>query len=121
MSASRTYSEQQVRDRIERELPAWRFEEGQLVRRFAGNGWRSNVLLANGIAHLAELTWHHPELTIRWDGIEVRLHTHSEQGITARDFELAAMIERSLGWRPAPESALEGAPAEGQWRYLADD
>ena len=35
--------------------------------------------------------------------------------------ELALRIEQLLGWRPAPDQALEGTPDETRWRILADD
>ena len=38
--------------------------------------------------------------------------------ISDKDFELAAMIEQWVCWRPDADSALEGAPLEGNWRYL---
>jgi hypothetical protein len=31
------------------------------------------------------------------------------------------MIEKIAGWRPDAGSALEGAPLEGQWRYVGGD
>lgn len=121
MAADTGYTDAQVEDRMQERLPGWRFEEGHLCRSYATNGWRASVLLANGIAHLAEVAWHHPDMTVRWGGVEVRLRTHSEDAVTDKDFELAEMIERTAGWRPDSGSALEGAPSEGQWRYVNGD
>jgi 4a-hydroxytetrahydrobiopterin dehydratase len=36
---------------------------------------------------------HHPDIEISWDTVTVSLSTHSEGGITANDFELAAKID----------------------------
>jgi 4a-hydroxytetrahydrobiopterin dehydratase len=36
---------------------------------------------------------HHPDLSISWDTVTVRISTHSEGGLTAADFELAAKID----------------------------
>jgi pterin-4a-carbinolamine dehydratase len=111
-------TEQEIRDRLARELPHWSLEQGYLQRRYATGGWRTSMLLANGISHLAEIAWHHPDLEIGWGGGVVKLRTHSEDAVTDKDFELAAMIENTATWHPAEGSALEGAPLKGQWRYL---
>jgi 4a-hydroxytetrahydrobiopterin dehydratase len=41
----------------------------------------------------AEEMNHHPDLEISWDTVTVSLSTHSEGGVTAADFELAAKID----------------------------
>jgi len=121
MTAQSGDTETRLAEQVAQRLPRWRIEDGHLCRDYATNGWRASVLLANGIAHLAEVAWHHPDLTIRWAGVEVRLRTHSDDAITEKDLELAEMIEKVAGWRPDAGSALEGAPLEGQWRYVGGD
>lgn len=121
MSGPIIYSDEQAKARLRETLAGWSVEEGHLRRHFATDGWRASMLLANGIAHLAELTWHHPDLHISWGGVDVALRTHSEDAISEKDFELAEMIERWVGWRPDADSVLEGAPSEGKWRYLVRD
>ena len=92
--------------------------DGHLRREYRTTDWRTSMLLANGISHLAESAWHHPDLQIGWGRVVVLLRTHSDNAITDKDFELARMIEQSACWRPGSSSALEGAPREGQWCYL---
>ena len=41
----------------------------------------------------AEALGHHPDLEISWDTVTVTISTHSEGGLTAADFELAAKID----------------------------
>jgi len=120
MATAATYTEQQARAKAATRLPAWQVEGGRLVRHYAVHGWRAAMLLANGIAHLAELAWHHPDLHVAWGGVTVQLYTHSDGAITDKDFELAELIEHWVNWRPAAGSALDGVPGEGQWRYLKD-
>jgi len=121
MGKAKRYTEKQAAERLSSILPGWWVETGQLCRRYATDGWRASMLLANGIAHLAEVAWHHPDLRISWDGVTVYLRTHSEEAITDRDFELAQLIEQWVYWRPGDAAALEGAPREGRWRYLVRD
>jgi hypothetical protein len=64
----------------------------------------------NQIAFLAEAAYHHPDLNVSWAKVTVKLKTHSENGITDKDFDLARKIESEVLWRPATGSALEGTP-----------
>ena len=121
MPVTTTYSEQEAQARLGDALAGWTVTDGHLRRRFATDGWRASMLLANGIGHLAEVTWHHPDLHISWGGVDVALRTHSEDAITDKDFELAEMIEHWINWHPPTGSALDGTPGEGKWRYLSRD
>ena len=43
---------------------------------------------------MAERADHHPDLLIHgWNKVKITLSTHSEGGLTAKDFELAREIE----------------------------
>lgn len=44
------------------------------------------------VALLAEKANHHPDIDIRWNMVTLTLTTHSEGGLTVRDFELAKNI-----------------------------
>lgn len=115
---SECLTESEVAAALKGDLAAWEVAQGKIRREFRCNGWRAAVLLFNGIAHLAEAAWHHPDVEIGWGRVVVSLTTHSAGGITHKDLALAREIERFAGWRPAEGSALEGAPREGCWRYL---
>lgn len=104
-----TYTENQIRAKLA-ELPGWTYEEGWLRRRFQTDGWPATLLLVNQIAFVSEAAWHHPDLSVSWAKVTVKLMTHSENGITDRDFELARKIDEVALWRPAPGAALEGTP-----------
>lgn len=118
MSDAKRYLDGEADDRLQRQLPSWTVEAGHLCRVFQTNGWRSSMLLANGIGHLAEVAWHHPDLEIAWGRVAIRLRTHDADAITDKDFELARMIEQFATWKPGPNAVLEGAPDEGEWRYV---
>ena len=65
----------------------------KVVRRgdFAGA-----LAFVNAVGALAEAADHHPDIDIRWDTVTLRLTTHSAGGLTAKDLQLAAQIDRSL-------------------------
>ncbi len=121
LSASRTYSEAEVRQRLQRSLPQWQMEGGCIVRTYRTEGWKGALMVANAIGHLAEAAWHHPELQVSYASVGVRLMSHDVGGITDRDLELAARIEALVLWRPPPDGALSGTPDDPRYRYLRYD
>jgi 4a-hydroxytetrahydrobiopterin dehydratase len=68
-------------------------------------------MLVNVIGFLAEAADHHPDLSVTWAKVWVKLQTHSAGGITDKDFALARKIEETALWRPEPGSPLQGAAA----------
>jgi 4a-hydroxytetrahydrobiopterin dehydratase len=94
-------------------LPRWRFEGGAIRRTFKTPDFRSALLAANAVGHLAEAAWHHPDLAISWGGLQIALSTHEAGGVSERDFALARKIEDVVGWRPAQSGeALDGPPVD---------
>ncbi len=47
----------------------------------------------NKVAILAEKADHHPDILIKYSKVSISLSTHSEGGITEKDFNLAAQVE----------------------------
>ena len=76
---------------IEAQLPeGWERDGDEIVRTFEFDAYLPGVGFASGIAGIAEDAWHHPEITISWGEVEVRLTTHDAGGITENDTDLAA-------------------------------
>jgi pterin-4a-carbinolamine dehydratase len=105
----RTYSETEILAQL-RELPGWVYRDGAIRRSFTTEGWPWTMLVVNAIAFACEAAGHHPDLAVSWSKIEVALWTHSARGITEKDFETAALIERTILWQPDSESSLSGPP-----------
>lgn len=113
----KTYSEDEVKERLARELPHWALEGGWIRRTYKTASWKGTLMVINAVGHLAEAAWHHPDLTASYAWVEVRLQTHTAKGITDKDFELAKKIEDVIFWQPGKEGgALEGTP-EGDQRF----
>jgi pterin-4a-carbinolamine dehydratase len=109
MAKDEALPESQIRGKLGR-IPGWSLEEGALRRTYKTDGWRGSMLVANAIAFICEAADHHADLTVSWPAVRVALSTHSAGGITAKDFEVAELIEKQVGWRPPAGSALSGPP-----------
>ncbi len=121
MSRLQALAADEIAARLET-LPGWRLQEGAIKRTFRTHGWKGSLMVTSAIGHLAEVAWHHPEIALSWNRVEVSLSTHDVDGISDRDFELARKIEEFVSWRPANEGgALEGTPAEDRFAYIAYD
>ena len=53
-------------------------------------------MVVNTIGHIAEAAWHHPDLTVSYAFVIVKLQNHAAKGITEKDFLLAQEIERII-------------------------
>jgi 4a-hydroxytetrahydrobiopterin dehydratase len=114
------YSENEVNERLAHELPHWKLERGWIRRTYRTYGWKGTLMVINTVGHLAEVAWHHPDITASYAWVEVRLCTHSAKGITEKDFALAGKIEEVITWRPAPP--LEGTPEKDpRFAYIKYD
>ena len=122
-SKERVYSEAEIKAKLEAELPKWFYEEGWIRRKYKTEGWKGTLMVVNTVGHLAEAAWHHPDLTVSYAFVNVKLCTHSAKGITDKDFELAKKIESVVHWQPKKEGgALEGTPSDDQrFRYVKYD
>jgi 4a-hydroxytetrahydrobiopterin dehydratase len=109
--------------RLRADLPMWTLQGATLCRTIRTGGWKATLMVVNTIGHLAEAAWHHPDLAVSYNRVQIALSTHEVQAITVRDLALAARIEQVLMWRPGtePGAALEGTPADAQHAYILYD
>ncbi|WP_424361176.1 4a-hydroxytetrahydrobiopterin dehydratase [Methylocystis parvus] len=115
--------ENEVVERLARELPHWRYENGWIRRKYKTHSWKGTLMVINTVGHLAEAAWHHPDIAASYAWVEVKLMTHTAKGFTDKDFELARKIEDVVSWRPGKEGgALEGTPETDQrFAYIKYD
>ena len=121
--SAKVYSESETIARLESELPHWVLENGWIRRKYKTSGWKATLMVVNTIGHLSEAAWHHPDLTVSYAFVIVKLMTHDAKGITDKDFELASKIEQVVGWQPALDGgALTGTPNEdARFKYIKYD
>lgn len=123
MTPLKAYSDAEVEQKLKAELPHWFLENGWIRRKYKTSGWKATLMVVNTVGHLAEAAWHHPDLTVSYAFVIVKLCSHDAKGITDKDFALAAKIEEVVGWQPAKEgSVLEGTPNEdARFKYIKYD
>jgi 4a-hydroxytetrahydrobiopterin dehydratase len=79
------------------DLPGWEREGNALRRSVKFPSFLEGIEAVRRIADRAEAADHHPDIDIRWRTVTFELSTHSEGGITQRDFALAREIDEIAG------------------------
>ena len=123
ITEKKVYSDAEIEAKLAAELPHWYLENGWIRRKYKTSSWKSTMMVVTTVGHLAEAAWHHPDLTVSYAFVTVKLCTHDAKGITNKDFELASKIESVIAWQPALEGgALEGTPNDDvRFKYLKYD
>lgn len=85
-------SDQEIESHLA-ELPGWSRAGSAIEKEFGCGEFVGSVEFVDKLVGPAEAMNHHPDLAISWDKVTVSLSSHSEGGLTAADFELAAKIE----------------------------
>ena len=116
------YTEEQIQERLNEELPHWYFENGWIRRKYRTHSWKGTLMVVNTIGHLAEAAWHHPDLTVSYAFVIVKLMNHAAKGVTNKDFALAHKIEQVVQWNPgSDEPDLDGVPNDQRFAYIRYD
>lgn len=87
-------AEEEIRRRLRR-LRGWRYVRGELRRALRFEDYLSEVAFFNLLALQAERMDHHPDVRLSWGRMELSLTTHTEGGVTEKDFLLAEGIEKA--------------------------
>jgi 4a-hydroxytetrahydrobiopterin dehydratase len=75
-------------------VPDWEIVSGELVKTFQFKDFRAALGFVNRVGELAEEAGHHPDIDIRYNRVRLGLSTHDAGGITVKDFDLAARVEK---------------------------
>ena len=122
ITGDQTYTDEQIEQRLAEQLPHWYYEKGWIRRRYKTHGWKGTLMVVNTVGHLAEAAFHHPDLTVSYAFVIVKLMTHSAKGVTNKDFALAGKIEQVIQWQPGQEGqCLEGTPKDPRFAYIKYD
>lgn len=71
----------------------WTITDNALQRVFNGPDYLTSLRLLNEIGQMAEVEDHHPDLLLYYKKLIVRFWTHTANGITPLDHEMAGKVE----------------------------
>ena len=75
-------------------VPEWKKTGATIARTFVFKDFPAAIRFVNAVAKHAEQSGHHPDIDIRWNKVTLTLTTHSEGGLTEKDFKLARQVDR---------------------------
>ena len=77
------------------EAPGWKTRPNgsAIVRTYTFPSFRAAVAFVHFVGELAEAMGHHPDIDIRYNKVTLELTTHDQDGLTAKDFDLARAID----------------------------
>jgi len=85
----------EINENLEK-LPDWNLEDvGRIItRNFKFEDFKEAVDFVNKVSEIAEAEQHHPDIRIYdYNNVEIKLTTHSAQGLTEKDFDVALRID----------------------------
>ena len=85
-------SENEIAQRLSG-LKDWTQEGNQIVKQYKFKNFVESMGFVTKVAILAESVDHHPDILIEYSKVTITLSTHSEGGLTEKDFNLASEIE----------------------------
>jgi 4a-hydroxytetrahydrobiopterin dehydratase len=85
-----TLNARQIKHRL-KTVPAWTHRRRTIRRQYTFEGFLPAIDFVNRVARKAEKNNHHPDIDIRWNKVTLTLSTHSEGGLTGKDFTLARL------------------------------
>ncbi len=85
-------SKSEIHERLGK-MPDWSQVGKAIERKYTFKSFVPAMAFVNKTAEAAEAAQHHPDITIRYNVVTIALSTHSEGGITEKDFDLARQID----------------------------
>ena len=88
-----TIGHDQVETRL-RSLPGWALDGNAIRKQFVFKGFPEAVDFVARLVPHAEAADHHPDVLINYKRVTLTYSTHSEGGLTTKDFEGAQMADQ---------------------------
>ncbi len=91
---------------LDADLPGWRLNGKALHARFVTSDFRTGLAFVEAVGEAAERVDHHPDVTLTYPYVQLRLTSHDVGEVTRRDLDLASVIAQI-----AREQGLSSEPA----------
>jgi 4a-hydroxytetrahydrobiopterin dehydratase len=80
-----------------KELSRWSYSQDQIIKEFIFKDFIEALSFVTSVGFESEKINHHPDILIHsWNKVKISISTHSEGGVTSKDFQLAAKIESRI-------------------------
>ena len=76
------------------ELPGWALTGRSITRQFTFGDFAEAISFVVRLGFVAEAADHHPDILINYKRVTLTYSTHSEGGLTDKDFTGAAAVDR---------------------------
>ena len=76
------------------QLKDWKFDKNAIEKQFEFKNFTQALAFIVQVGFLAEKQNHHPELINVYNKVTLRLNTHTENGVTSKDIDLAKAIDK---------------------------
>ncbi len=77
-----------------KKVDGWSYSNKVIGKEFEFKDFKEALNFVNKVGEKAEAKNHHPDIFLHdWNKVKITLSTHSESGITEKDFSLANDIE----------------------------
>ena len=81
---------------VDQRLPkhgGWTRKGDEITKEFKFGDFREAMTFVNKVADAANAADHHPDIMISYNRVTMTLSTHSEGGVTEKDFDMATKID----------------------------
>jgi 4a-hydroxytetrahydrobiopterin dehydratase len=86
-------SKSEIKTRLSK-VPEWAVKSDALTRKFTFGSFPDAIAFVTRLAFAAEANDHHPDLLVNYKRVTVTWTTHSEDGVTEKDFAGAAQSDK---------------------------
>ncbi|HXZ89023.1 MAG TPA: 4a-hydroxytetrahydrobiopterin dehydratase [Candidatus Binataceae bacterium] len=88
----------EIADRL-KSLSGWQYKDGAISKLYRFKEFMDGIRFINRVAEMAEAADHHPDILVNYTRVTFTCTTHSEGGVTVKDFTLSEKIEKAFNSR----------------------
>lgn len=81
-------------DRRMKDLTGWSLQGDEIRKQYTFKNFAEAIAFVNRLAPEAEAADHHPDIQINYKRVTLTYSTHSEGGLTGKDFAGAALADK---------------------------
>lgn len=84
---------QEITERM-KVLKEWNLDGSSISKDFEFEDFKDSIEFVNKVAEVAESEKHHPDISVSYNKVRLRLTTHDVKGLTLMDFKVAEGVDK---------------------------